>query len=104
MPSTHSSAICYYAVYVGLASGYLPIHPSLPQTTWVRTIPPILCSLWAGLVIGSRVALGHHTWPQVGAGAAYGAIFSGCAFGMWTYGGLSAYGPVVEQILHSLPF
>lgn len=72
MPSTHSASIAYYMVYTILASFYLPLHESLPQSLMTRLLPPIIVLPWAATVMSSRVWLGHHTWLQVIAGGSYG--------------------------------
>ncbi|KLO20698.1 PAP2-domain-containing protein [Schizopora paradoxa] len=86
MPSTHSAAITFYATYISLAAKFLPIHPSLPPSPLTRTLPVALAIPWASSVIYSRIRLGHHTWPQVGVGCAFGAIFAGMWFRLWTSG------------------
>ena len=86
MPSTHSAAITFYATYICLAAKFLPIHPSLPPSPLTRSIPVVLAIPWATSVIYSRIRLGHHTWPQVGVGCAFGAIFAGLWFRLWTSG------------------
>lgn len=61
---------------------------------------PILITLpWAVTVMMSRVWLGHHTWPQVFAGASYGIALASVWFGLWT-GGLDIVGGAFEKILN----
>jgi dolichyldiphosphatase len=88
MPSTHSAAISFLATYIILASLYLPLHPSFSSEN-VR-LSPLITTPWAIAVVMSRVWLGHHTWPQVFAGASYGLILASVLFGLWR-GGLSEY-------------
>ncbi|KAJ7582729.1 hypothetical protein C8J56DRAFT_228530 [Mycena floridula] len=96
MPSTHSASISYYFAYIWLASCRLPIHSSLPQSILTRILPPLIVTPWALAVLGSRVWLGHHSWPQVYVGAAYGISFSFCWFLLWS-NGLSEPGNSVED-------
>ncbi|KAH9484290.1 putative J domain-containing protein [Psilocybe cubensis] len=88
MPSTHSATISFFATYILLACMYLPIHPSLHPEHAFRVFPPLVCLPWAATIVMSRVWLGHHTWPQVIAGASYGVTFSLMWFAMWV-GGLN---------------
>ncbi|KAF8965185.1 phosphatidic acid phosphatase type 2/haloperoxidase [Flammula alnicola] len=100
MPSTHSATISFFAVSVLLACIYLPIHPSLrPGPAW-RVFPPFFALPWAVAVMMSRVWLGHHTWPQVFAGASYGVALASIWFGMWT-GGLNKIGNEVEEVFNA---
>ncbi len=85
MPSTHSAAISFLATYIILASLYLPLHPSFPSSVNVR-LSPMITTPWAIAVVMSRVWLGHHTWPQVIAGASYGLILASVLFGLWRSG------------------
>ncbi|RPD61635.1 PAP2-domain-containing protein [Lentinus tigrinus ALCF2SS1-7] len=97
MPSTHSAVITYFATYISLACLYLPMHPSLPAS---RVLPVFLALPLATTIAVSRIWLGHHTWPQVGAGCVYGLLFAPLWFKLWT-GGLNEYGPVVEDMVRS---
>jgi len=101
MPSTHSAAITYYATYVPLACIYLPIHASLPQSSLIRVMPPLVIVPCASLIAVSRIWLGHHTWPQVAVGCSYGIAFACVWFIPWTYG-LSEHGEYLEHLLDSL--
>jgi len=100
MPSTHSAAMSYYAAYILLASFYLPIHHTLPQSWITRTIPPLIVLPWATMVALSRIRLGHHTWAQVFAGSTFGLAFTVFWFSMWTHG-LNDYGLKAEQLWES---
>lgn len=46
----------------------------------------------------SRVWLGHHTWPQVFAGASYGVVMAWVWYMIWT-NGLNRIGEDVEGIV-----
>lgn len=98
MPSTHSASISYYAAYVPLACYYLPIHSSLPESWITRVIPPLIVVPWAGVVMASRIWLGHHTWPQVFAGGAYGSAVAFLWFALWK-GGANGYGQILEEFM-----
>jgi dolichyldiphosphatase len=99
MPSTHSAAITYYAMYTLLAASTLPLHPSIPS--WTRRIGPLIVLPWATAIAVSRTWLGHHTWPQVGAGCLFGFTFSLIWYSAWVKG-LNAYGQVVEKTVNAL--
>jgi dolichyldiphosphatase len=100
MPSTHSASIAYYATFVPLACIYLPLHPSVPAGAMARVLVPAVVLPWAALIALSRVWLGHHTWPQVAVGLAYGVVFAGIWFSLWTRG-LSEYGRMAEEMFES---
>ncbi|TRM59351.1 phosphatidic acid phosphatase type 2/haloperoxidase [Schizophyllum amplum] len=106
MPSTHSAVVSYFATYVLLASARLRIHPSLPPAPAVtRLLPALVIVPWATLVACSRVWLGKHSWIQVIAGCSYGVLCAATAFSLWTRGGLSDYGQLIERIVNEiLPF
>ena len=100
MPSTHSAVITYFATYITLACAYLPIHPSLPASPALSRVLPVLIAVPLATTIAvSRTWLGHHTWPQVTVGCAYGLLFAPIWFRLWT-GGFNEYGPVVEDMVH----
>ncbi|CAE6445601.1 hypothetical protein RSOLAG22IIIB_09391 [Rhizoctonia solani] len=103
MPSTHSAAITFYAVYIILAANLLPIHPAwhFPTSPYVRVIPSVISIPWATGVSLSRVGLHHHTMSQVGAGCLLGAITAAVWFKLWIMG-LNQWGAVVETGLHHL--
>lgn len=84
MPSTHSAAISYLATYILLASMFLPVHPSFPSNINVSLLAPCVALPWAVAVVSSRVWLGHHTVPQVIAGASYGVALASVWFGLWS--------------------
>ncbi|EJD52106.1 hypothetical protein AURDEDRAFT_55881, partial [Auricularia subglabra TFB-10046 SS5] len=97
MPSTHSAAIWFFASYAVLANAQLPTHPAFPQAPAFRTLSTYGLVLWASVVAGSRLWLGHHTVAQVAVGSAYGM---GCAYGwfvMWTRTGLAEFGHNLER-------
>ncbi|KAJ7155982.1 hypothetical protein C8R43DRAFT_884150 [Mycena crocata] len=98
MPSTHSATIAYYATFVPLACVYLPLHPSL--FPGARVLTPLVVLPWAALIALSRVWLGHHTWPQVAVGCAYGVAFAGVWFSLWTRG-LNEHGRMAEEFVKS---
>ncbi|KAJ7109360.1 hypothetical protein C8R44DRAFT_884405 [Mycena epipterygia] len=100
MPSTHSATIAYYATFVGLACVYLPLHPSLPAGAMARVLVPIVVLPWATLIALSRLWLGYHTWPQVAVGCAYGVVFAGVWFLVWTQG-LNEHGRTAEELFEA---
>ncbi|KAJ4000801.1 DnaJ domain-containing protein [Lentinula boryana] len=100
MPSTHSTTITYYATYTLLASIYLPIHHTLPQSWMSRILPPLIVLPWATVIALSRIWLGHHTLAQVSVGCSFGFAFAWLWFYMWT-NGLNKYGVDAEQMWHS---
>ncbi|KAF9482791.1 PAP2-domain-containing protein [Pholiota conissans] len=96
MPSTHSAAISYFATYILLASRYLPLHTSLqPAHAW-RVFTPLICLPWATSVVMSRIWLGHHTWPQVFAGASFGVGLASIWYSLWV-GGWNIVGAMGEE-------
>ncbi|KAI8989107.1 hypothetical protein BD414DRAFT_577814 [Trametes punicea] len=98
MPSTHSAVITFFATYISLACAHLPVHPSLPSSpVLTRLVPPLVVVPLASTIAVSRIWLGHHTWPQVAAGCAYGLVFAPVWFELWTRG-LNEYGRVVEAV------
>ncbi|KAH9854563.1 hypothetical protein C2E23DRAFT_775100 [Lenzites betulinus] len=99
MPSTHSAVITFFAAYITLACMYLPIHPMLPSSpALMRMAIPLVVVPLASMIAASRIWLGHHTWPQVGAGVAYGLLCAPLWFRLWT-GGLNEYGPMAEDMI-----
>ncbi|KAF9069647.1 hypothetical protein BDP27DRAFT_1222057, partial [Rhodocollybia butyracea] len=101
MPSTHSASIAFYATFIPLACIYLPIHNTLPQSWFIRVIPPLIVWPWATLIALSRILLGHHTVPQVAVGWAYGVTFAFFWFYMWTGCGMNKVGNEAEQMWNS---
>ena len=83
MPSTHSAVIAYYATYSLLASLFLPVHKSLPQTELTRIVLPLIVVPWSTAIAVSRIWLGHHTVPQVLVGAAHGVVLAPLWFNLW---------------------
>ncbi|KAF9246512.1 hypothetical protein BU15DRAFT_85270 [Melanogaster broomeanus] len=100
MPSTHASGCTFYAASVPLASLYLPLHTSLNP---LAVYAPILIVPWASMIVLSRVWLGHHTWPQVVAGTAFGIWFASLWFKLWVtdVGGVRTLGGEVEDLVGS---
>ena len=98
MPSTHSATITFFATYICLACARLPVHPSfpLPEAT-MRAAPPLVVVPLASTIALSRIWLGHHTIPQVAAGVACGLVFAPSWFWLWTDGGMSEWGSMVED-------
>jgi dolichyldiphosphatase len=96
MPSTHSASITYYAIYIGCACAYLPIHSTLLRIPFIRLVP-LITTPWAASILASRVWLGHHTWEQVTAGAACGLVSALVWFDLWHRQGLSDIGNLVER-------
>jgi len=96
MPSTHSAAVSYCAVYIFLGCLYLPIHPTLPSGLYTRILPPLISFPCVITVFMSRMWLGHHTMPQVVAGISYGVTFASMWFALWTRG-LNSWGGHAEQ-------
>ncbi|KAG9124650.1 hypothetical protein FRC07_010775 [Ceratobasidium sp. 392] len=106
MPSTHSAAITFYAIYIILSANRLPIHPAwhFPASPYVRVVPSVISLPWAAGVSLSRVGLHHHTMTQVGAGCLLGAVTAVVWFQLWV-SGLNSWGAIAETALNSrLPF
>ncbi|KAJ7774809.1 hypothetical protein B0H16DRAFT_75227 [Mycena metata] len=101
MPSTHSGSAGFFLAYVPLACLYLPLHPSVPGGAVARVLVPVVVVPWATLIVLSRVWLGHHTWAQVTVGCAYGIVFAGMWFMLWTRG-LDEYGRTAEDLADSI--
>jgi dolichyldiphosphatase len=101
MPSTHASACTFFAAYAPLASLYLPLHPNLGS---LAVYAPIIIVPWAGMIVLSRVWLGHHTWPQVAAGSVFGICFASLWFRLWVdnAGGIRTLGEEMEELVNSL--
>ncbi|EKM61360.1 uncharacterized protein PHACADRAFT_82915 [Phanerochaete carnosa HHB-10118-sp] len=102
MPSTHSAVITYYAAYTVLASAYLPIHPTVPETPWTRIVIPFVVVPWATTIALSRIWLGHHTVPQVLAGCVHGVLFTYMWYSIWLRGA-NDYGQYLEQTYFTRP-
>ncbi|KAE9396060.1 PAP2-domain-containing protein [Gymnopus androsaceus JB14] len=103
MPSTHSATMTYYATYILLASLYLPIHRTLPQSWITRIGPPLVVLPWATVIALSRIWLGHHTLAQVSVGCTFGFVFALSWFAMWTHG-LNEQGLKLEHLWESYPW
>ncbi|KIJ69388.1 hypothetical protein HYDPIDRAFT_105982 [Hydnomerulius pinastri MD-312] len=98
MPSTHASACTFFAAYAPLASLYLPLHPNLHP---LAVYAPVVIMPWASMIVLSRVWLGHHTWPQVAAGTAFGICFASLWFKLWVdnFAGVRTLGWEVEDFI-----
>jgi dolichyldiphosphatase len=96
MPSTHSAIIMFYGTYITLASTWLPLHASLPQTPFLRPFAALVAITFACAVASSRILLGYHTAPQVIVGCIYGLTFAYVWFWTWTHR-LSDLGQIVER-------
>lgn len=102
MPSTHSAVIAYYAAYTLLASAYLPIHPTIPDTPWTRIVVPSVVVPWATAIAVSRIWLGHHTIPQVLVGCIHGVVFTYVWYSIWSQGA-DSYGRYLEETFFARP-
>jgi dolichyldiphosphatase len=65
-----------------------------------RILVPIIVLPWAALIALSRIWLGHHTWPQVAVGCAYGVGFACIWFALWTQG-LNELGRTAEELVEA---
>lgn len=77
MPSSHSSAISYFAVYLQCVVS-TRAHSAL-------TIGAVCLLVFSLAVIWSRVQLGHHTQGQVIAGTLLGTSMAILFFSLWTH-------------------
>ncbi|KAG1891023.1 hypothetical protein F4604DRAFT_1703888 [Suillus subluteus] len=80
MPSSHASTSTFFATYITITCLHLPVHPTLPSSAM---FVPVFVLPWGFMIVVSRVWLGHHTWPQVAAGAALGACCASFWFKLW---------------------
>lgn len=85
MPSTHSTAIAFYFVYLW------PLCPMV-LNAWVERAA---LSLVGGMTLWSRIELGYHTVPQVVAGSTVGAVSALVWSALW-----SAY-PAIQPALQN---
>ncbi|EGO18554.1 hypothetical protein SERLADRAFT_480640 [Serpula lacrymans var. lacrymans S7.9] len=101
MPSTHASAVTFFATYIPLACFYLPPHPTLPPSIFQPKIVSLIVIPWASLITLSRVWLKYHTWPQVGAGVVYGVVMACIWFQVWydDIWGIRTLGGALEALL-----
>lgn len=95
MPSTHSCAIAFFAVYLALTLLLLPLHARLAalalqlprnppqQETPIRVALAAIVLSSAGAVCWSRIKLNHHTPPQVLAGIALGSLVALAWLTLW---------------------
>ena len=110
MPSTHSSSIAFFGVYLSISTLLLPLHPRVTSllpfwdhlaaravaegpthlVSWGQLGTRALLALFwvagAASVCWSRVRLGHHTPAQVLAGAALGSSVAVVWLGLWLGG------------------
>lgn len=113
MPSTHSSSIAFFGVYLSLCIAYIKPHPRfLPNLLSRREDSedfslPVRLALTAAVLYGtysvcwSRIRLTYHTKAQVVAGAGVGATLAIAAFWLWqNY--LAGYAPVIEMQVEEL--
>lgn len=85
MPSTHSTTIAFYGT--SLLLYVLPLNP----------IAALSGTAFCAAVCWSRVRLGHHSWPQVGAGVALGSVLGLGQWAAWRgFGGWEGVGPSAE--------
>jgi dolichyldiphosphatase len=113
MPSTHSSSISFFGVYLSLCIARLKPHPRfLPHLLSRRGDSndfslPIRALLTAAVLYGavsvmwSRVRLGHHTPAQVIGGASVGGSLACICFWVWQTT-LSSYAPLAERTVEGL--
>lgn len=108
MPSTHSSVVAFMTTYIVLVCvGRVPLPRTLQDEgsfsteddANIRRVGTVLSVGWAGLVMGSRVYLGHHTIAQVVGGVCFGSVFAAGCF--WVYyggGGVDVIGGMGEEL------
>ena len=113
MPSTHSSSIAFFGVYLSLCIARLKPHPRfLPNLLSRRGdsedfAPLVRGILTAGVLYGaisvmwSRVRLTYHTSAQVVAGASVGGIIALACFWLWQ-STLVRYTPQLERVVEDL--
>jgi dolichyldiphosphatase len=113
MPSTHSSSIAFFGVYLSLCVARLKPHPRFLPNLLSRQGDsedfslPIRLLLTAGVLYGassvcwSRVKLTYHTPAQVIAGAAVGSSLAIACFVLWQHS-LADYAPTAERIVEDL--
>lgn len=113
MPSTHSSSIAFFGVYLSLCIAYIKPHPRfLPNLLSRREDSqdfsfPVRVALTAAVLYGtysvcwSRIRLTYHTKAQVVAGAGVGGTLAILALWVWqNY--LAGYAPLVETTVEDL--
>jgi membrane-associated phospholipid phosphatase len=92
MPSSHSTAISFFVVYLQcVATPYILIASEMELVT--AGLMLLLFHWFALGVMWSRVRLGHHTQSQVLAGMTLGGVCALLSFTMWQKGGLSKMVP-----------
>lgn len=113
MPSTHSSSIAFFGVYLSLCIWNLRPHPRfLPHllsrhgdagdfSPFVRLLLTSAVAFGAGSVCWSRVKLTYHTPAQVVAGAGVGSIMAVACFVLWQ-GYLTPYARILDGVLEDL--
>ena len=110
MPSTHSSSIAFFGVYLSLCVARLKPHPRFLPNLLSRQGDsedfslPIRLLLTGSVLYGaisvcwSRVKLTYHTPAQVIAGAAVGSTLAVAYFAFWQHS-LAEYAPIAERIV-----
>lgn len=113
MPSTHSSSISFFGVYLSLCISQLKPHPRfLPNllsrrddtedlSPFVRFVLTTAVLYGAASVMWSRVRLTHHTPAQVVAGAAVGSSMAIACFILWQTV-IVQYAPLVDSTVEDL--
>lgn len=113
MPSTHSSSIAFFGVYLSLCAARLKPHPRFLPTLLSRQSDsenfslPVRLLLTGSVLYGassvcwSRVKLTYHTPAQVIAGAAVGSTLAVACFALWQHT-LADYAPIAERIVEDL--
>jgi len=77
------------------------MHSTFPRGLATRVVPPLITIPWGVTIVMSRVWLGHHTWPQVFAGASYGIALGSIWFAIWM-GGVNSIGKEWEVWVNGL--
>lgn len=113
MPSTHSSSISFFGVYLSLCIAFLKPHPRflphlLSRTEDSQDLSPLArlvltSSVLYGTVsvMWSRVRLTYHTRAQVIAGAAVGSTIALACFALWQTK-IVDYAPAIEETVEQL--
>lgn len=90
MPSTHSTALTFFMVYI------FPLLPRLLPTTeypaWILPVSQVgLGGVWAA-GLWSRRELGYHTAPQILVGGLLGGVMALAWKGLWVVGKQRGWG------------
>ena len=114
MPSTHSSSIAFFGVYLSLCIWNIKPHHRLLFRAFSRHgdrddfSPLVRLLLTASVLYGSasvcwsRVRLTHHTPAQVIAGAAVGSLIALLAFWNWQTNLATQWAPFAEGAVEDL--